>query len=349
MKTCNSGARHIMTGLLFVISGFFLTAIHAAPADSVQTKKSQKGYPSFYHSGFTVDGKLSEWPSKLFYNNTSAQVLYAVANDSRRLYFCVQVLEQSQQMNIIRDGLTFTIEPNGKKKEACSIVFPFGAVRPYKAPSDSGSGDRQGRQGMDNMAPPPGDRPDHRQQGPGSFTQSNDRQGGHGRNAMTQKSRRFSAGLKLTGFNEGIDGIYPCDSSISGIETALAYDSTGALVIETAFPLSCFKQDLKTMKYISLDFEIKSMEGMSPRGGPDGGGRPGGDRPSGGRGGEGMQGGGPGGGMPGGQGSMGGGPGRGQGGGPGGEGPGGQPSGMDSQSQSKTYKISHKFCIASTP
>jgi hypothetical protein len=81
----------------------------------------KKGYPAFYTHDLVVDGNPAEWPSKLFYNNNDAKVLYAVANDSSRLFFCLEVLDQQGQMAVLHEGIVFWADPTGKKKETCSI------------------------------------------------------------------------------------------------------------------------------------------------------------------------------------------------------------------------------------
>jgi hypothetical protein len=184
---------------------------------------------------------------------------------------------------------------------------------------------------------------------------------------VRQRARRFQSNVSLSGFREGIDGTYSPVSLLPGVETALAYDSTGSLVIETAIPLSYFKEDLRMARYVSLGFVIKNSvsgkpqegqsSGRSGRGGAEGSGGIQIEGPGGQAGMSGGIGSGQGGGPGGGQGGMGGGHGGGQGGmggGPGGGGHGGGPGGelprdSGSQSQSKNFKISHKFSIAPRP
>jgi len=350
----------------FIFCGYCFTRVYAGGTDKLKAKKSQGDYPCFYQEQFKVDGCLSDWQSKMFYDHIEARVLYAVANDSSRLYFCIQILDQDEQISILHDGLTFTIEANGKKKESCLVKFPFGGVRPYGAPPVAGRGDRPDQPGGDKMQPPPGDRPDPGQPGMNGQVQEKGKPQGKGQpqgmGIVKQKSRRFTANLNLSGFRDDIDGTYSPGSPLKGVETALAYDSTGSLVIEAAIPISYFKQDLRMAKYVSIGFVIRNAVSGKPQEGPGGmdrGSMQGNGRPGGGGspGGGGVQIEGPGGGQSGigdgpggGQGGMRRGPGGGQGGmggSPGSSGPGGGPyQDSGSQSQSKNYKISHKFSIA---
>jgi hypothetical protein len=303
-----------------------------------------------------VDGRLTEWPSNMFYDKTDAGVLYALANDSSRLYFCVQVLPRGEKAEVLQKGLIFRIAFNGSKKGSCLVSFPYGVVKPYGSPPDAGPGDRPGRPEGEEMSPPPGDRPDPGAAGSSPQARPKGQAGAQGMGNMG-KARRFKYAVKLEGFSGNIDGVYPPDTLFKPVETATAYDSTGALVLECAIPLSCFPEDLRTAKYVSFSFAINDP-GSTPdrggqqngQGGPGGGGMQGGRGPGGSMGG-GMPGGGGGPGGMGGGGGMqgGGGPGGGgmQGGGPGGPGGGSPPS--DSDSGSKTYKISHKFSISPQP
>jgi hypothetical protein len=223
----------------------------------------------------------------LFYNNSEANVLYAVANDSARLYFCIQILEQSAQLNTLHDGLIIGITIYGKKREFCQIHFPYEAVIPKENNEKTGN----------------------------------------------RRPRSFTASLKLDGFNENINGIFPPDSLLSGIETAIAYDSTGALVIEMAISLSGFKSNLRTAKYAVFGFVINGKGKSAKSGEPDKKGEDGGGKQSGSRGGSGS-------------GGMGGKHGGG-GGSSKGSGSGHSQGGQNRQTENNQFKISHKFTIAS--
>ena len=296
--------------------------------DTLQPGKTHGNYPSFYQEHIRVDGNLADWPSKMFYDHTEARLLYAVGNDSTKLFFCLQVLEQSEQMNIIHEGLTIRIEPGGRKKESVLIQFPFGPAKPVDPPS-AGPGDHVVQPGGTNPPSQSGDRPAQ-----AGYQQKNHFQN-QGKPRMRPKPKSFSAGVKISGFRESIDGIYPADTAVKHVEAAMAYDTTGALVIEISVPLSCFKNDPRMSKYISLGFVVTNQGGNSHEEAPPGGTTGEGHVHGGGAHNGGM----PGGGVPGG--------GQGEMGGQHGEGHGSRSSqNTGTQNQSKDYKISHKFLIA---
>lgn len=273
--------------MLSIVLVFIFACFNVYSRNYLSPKTEGNKYPAFFHRDFMIDGRLTDWPSGMFYNNSEAGVLYAVANDSARLYFCIQIPEQSSQLNVLHEGLLINIEVSGKKKEDCQINFPYGAVQTNEHSSMTG----------------------HR------------------------KPQRFKASLKMDGFNEDVDGIYPNDSLFNGVEAAIAYDSTGSLVLEMAVPVACFTVDLRAAKYTTLGFVINS-KGKGPKAGvPNKEGGQGGGKHSGGQGG-------------GGSGGMGG---KHGGGGGSGFGGGHSPNGQGQQSQNNQVKISHKFILAPLP
>ena len=244
-------------------------------------------YPFYYNKDIRIDGRLNDWPSGTFYNSSEANVIYAIANDSVRLYFCVQLLEQSTQLNVLHNGLVINITITGKKKKSCQIYFPYQDVESNEQSIIKGK----------------------------------------------QQPRTFAASLKMNGFNEDINGIFRHDSLPKGIETAIAYDQTGALSLEMAIPMADFLEDLRTAKFATFGFVINSKGN---------GGNPGVQNKQGGQG-SGKHSGGKGGG--GGSGGMGGKHG-GDGGGGNGSGSAHTQNGQGHQPQNTQFKISHKFTIA---
>ncbi len=244
-------------------------------------------YPFYYNKDIRIDGRLTDWPSGTFYNSSEANVIYAIANDSVRLYFCVQLVEQPTQLNVLHNGLVINITITGKKKKSCQIYFPY---------QDMESNEQIIVKGK-------------------------------------QQPRTFTASLKMNGFNEDINGTFRHDSLPKGIETAIAYDQTGALSLEMAIPMADFLEDLRAAKFATFGFVINS-KGK--------GGDPGVQNKQGGQG-SGKHSGGKGGG--GGSGGMGGKHG-GDGGGGGGSGSANAQNGQGHQPQNTQFKISHKFTIA---
>jgi hypothetical protein len=72
-----------------------------------------------------IDGKATEWGQYKAYNK-STEVFYSIANDDDNLYLVVQAVKSVIISNIIRGGITFTINHGiGKKdKNAVSVIYP---------------------------------------------------------------------------------------------------------------------------------------------------------------------------------------------------------------------------------
>jgi uncharacterized membrane protein YgcG len=261
--------------------------LNAFSRNFVRLNTEGSKYPFYYNKDIRIDGRLTDWPSGAFYNSSEANVIYAISNDSVRLYFCVQLADQSTQLNILHNGLVINITITGKKKKSCQIYFPYQAVESNEQIIVKGK----------------------------------------------QQPRTFTASLKMNGFNDDINGIFRHDSLPKGIETAIAYDQTGALSLEMAIPMAGFIEDLRTAKLATFGFMIDSKGKGGDPDVPNQQGGQGSGKHSGGKGGGG------------GSGGMGGKHG-GDGGGGNGSGSAHTQNGQGHKSQNTQFKISHKFTIA---
>src|SRR5438445_13386633 len=64
-----------------------------------------------------IDGDIKEWGDSLLYYNKEKQLNYSLANDQDNLYMAIRVNDRSEQIRILRAGLTLSIDTSGKKKE----------------------------------------------------------------------------------------------------------------------------------------------------------------------------------------------------------------------------------------
>ncbi len=72
-----------------------------------------------------IDGKATEWPKPLSFYNNDTKLFYTIANDSNNLYVVINVPDPVSQMKIMRAGVTFSVNPTGKKKVVSSVTFPL--------------------------------------------------------------------------------------------------------------------------------------------------------------------------------------------------------------------------------
>ncbi len=169
--------------------------------------------------------------------------------------------DRSEQTRILHAGLTFSIDPKGKKKETYSITFPLNVG------GSTQSADLRGKE-----------------EAPGEITQQE-------RDELMRERLTNLRGIKVTGFKEVEDEMITT-SNTYGFQTAVNYDGNGYLVCEAAIPMSFFHVDDPTKNEWAFNFRINGLQ-QKPR--ASGGEQEGGEGGRGGRGG-GMGGGGRGGG-----------------------------------------------------
>lgn len=287
--------------------------------------RNKNDVPSWYKTDLVIDGSCADWSSRMFYCHFDAKVFYAAANDKSHLYICLQVLDPSEQSAILRDGLVIRLNPEGKKKEACSVRLTCGSpVSRGHGPGTPGS-DHPMKPEHDTVPPPQGIR------------ENGMPPSGGDRPELRSHAMSSPVGIKLEGFREGDHAGVPQGPMDRDFRAAISTDSTGALIVEVMIPLNAFPMDPWQSDCFCLGFSVTSSGSGNGADAPppamQGGHQGGGGMPGGSPGGGGMQGSGMQGGGPGGRGMQGG-------------GPGGSPEGMGSQDQSKTYKIWYKFALA---
>ncbi|MEX8549252.1 MAG: hypothetical protein V5804_16750 [Mucilaginibacter sp.] len=261
-------------------SALLLSFMIRADAQSKSGLKTLKAPPH----PITVDGNLKDWGDSLSYTSEAKHINYGLASDKENLYFAVRIQNRAQQEQAMRNGITLSFNPEGKKKETYSLTFP-------SPDQDENS----------IFIMPKADN---------AVTQQQLKQ-------EDQEERRKAELLKLRdidvkGFKD-IETDHISTANTYGIKTVLNFDEQGALVYEAAIPIKMLHNDNSNGKPWMFDIKINSF--TAPKGSHDGltpagnaGGMGGGGMRGGGMGGTGGGGGRRGGGMGGGgQGSYGGG------------------------------------------
>ncbi|CAL1518132.1 hypothetical protein [Chitinophaga sp. MM2321] len=203
----------LITGLLMQIN------VHA------QDSEPNKWAPA----NISIDGQATEWPKPLQFYNNETKLFYTIANDKDTLYVIVSVPDPQSQFKIMRSGLTFSINPSGKKKVGASLTFPL----------------------TTNATPAP-DVPEESQQ----------------RVAEEWKKKILAnvKEIKVDGFT-GIDnGKIPVANKY-GIRTASSFDAAGNLICEMAIPLSVAGIPAGSDKPVAYRFKVNALnkEDRKPR------------------------------------------------------------------------------------
>jgi hypothetical protein len=155
-----------------------------------------------------VDGNCADWNQSFRYDNKS-KFLYNISNDDKNLYICLKVMEEKNQLTILRYGLTFWFDTTGKKKERIGVGYPLELDMKKKANQEN------------FMEPRPGEKIDMK--------------------AMKKKMVEEQKEIELTGFKIPS---YSENSIITGlknkmkIEVGIGFDSVDAMVYEMLIPLS---------------------------------------------------------------------------------------------------------------
>jgi hypothetical protein len=331
-----------MTELVFVAIIVTELISRALCGNKPDDKKEESKYPSHYNSQVIVDGVVRDWPPESFFCNSATSVYYTAANDSSNIYLCIQVLNQTVQMSLLRSGLTLYLDPFGKKKKNCYLHLTFQSREFSDTPLEI-SNKILPREDMH----PKQELPDRRV----SDNQVPMKERIAGKN-FSQAPRLISIVIETNGFRDGFNGMVLPGVKFHDFAACGTVDSSGILIIEASLPKNAFLRDSTALKCVSLGFEITGLitpsQNRNP-GGIDRGGQGGQMRgPTGGMGGGGQMGGMGGGGF--GGGGMKGGGRNNESNGSGSEmgGHDGPPSGMEAQTP-KSYKIWYTFSIARKP
>jgi hypothetical protein len=212
-------------------------------------------------SNIIIDGNLKDWGDSLRYYNQDKQLNYALANDQDNVYMAIRINDRSEQIRVLRAGLTLSIDTRGKKKETFTMTFPFG----------DGSAPSMAENAMDLH-------------GGNNDVKQEERE-----ELMKAKLTKLME-IKVTGFKD-VESETMTTSNTYGFKVAIDYDKDGSLVYEAAIPLKFFHADDLLKNEWAFNFKINGItrpgqdkynadhEGMT-RGGSAGGrgGRMGGGR-----------------------------------------------------------------------
>jgi len=221
--------------------------------------KAQAPMPQYHLKAapvnIVIDGSIKEWGDSLSYYSPEERLNYAITNSKDTLYLAVKIYDRSEIMRVLNAGLTFIIDPKGKKKETYSLTYPLNVQGGSSIPFNRNPGENE------------------------EVSQEE-------RNELLQEKLTRLRGIKVVGFKD-IDDDMITTSNTYGIQTSVNYDEAGNLIYEEAIPLKFFHADNKA----EWAFNIRINAIQHPKPTDDGNGGGGGAR-SGGMGGSGMGGGG---------------------------------------------------------
>jgi len=171
-------------------------------------------------ANIAIDGVGQEWGDSLSYYNPEKKIHYALANDKTTLYLVVKTKNPVEQADILNSGITFSVDPKGRKKSAYSVTFPVstGNVMGFKKAPDESLDDK----------------------------------------ILRASVTRFKK-VGVSGFKD-IEDETLATTNAFGIQVAVSYDPQGNMVYEEAIPLSLFHAEALAKNEWSFNIKINGID-----------------------------------------------------------------------------------------
>lgn len=254
--------------LAIAITGFLSTGTLL----SVQAQKvNELQEVSIYAPQLTkADGRNSEWAGATFAQNKATGISYLISNDDKNLYLVVKSTDIGNNTKILAGGITFSINPDGKKKEKESITLTYPLInraqfrRGQGGPGGGGGGGGAtvtGRPAFGGMG------------GPGGV-QLTPAQRDSTMAAMQKTQLAQVKEIKIKGFKKTTDTLVSIYNDM-GIKAAASIDKDRVFFYEAAIPLEELGMSVDNAKEFAYNVKLNGLQipGMDfNRGGGGGGG-----------------------------------------------------------------------------
>jgi hypothetical protein len=249
-------------------SGFlkitFCTALFAGLGTVAQAQKVNElqEVSIFAPHAIKIDGKNFEWKDTDFFSNKRTSLSYIISNDEKNLYLIVKSTDLANNSKIMAGGITFSVNPDGKKKEKESITLTYPIVAHVPRGQGGGGGGRRAM-GM-SMSIGGGGPQDAKQRD--SFMVSR------------QKTQLATAKeIKIKGFKNTTDTLVSIYNEY-GIKAFASIDKDNAFFYEVAIPLEALGISTEAPKEFAYNIKLNGLQlqGFDGFGGGGGGGGGGG-------------------------------------------------------------------------
>lgn len=90
-------------------------------------EKHSKSELNWQDSPLTVDGRSDEWDKSQMEFDGKSNIAYKFTNNANNIYVLLITYDSRTQMKILNGGMSFCIDPAGKKEENAVIDYPFKA------------------------------------------------------------------------------------------------------------------------------------------------------------------------------------------------------------------------------
>lgn len=213
-----------------------------------------------------VDGKNFEWAPADFSSNKRTSISYLISNDDKNLYLVVKSTDIMNNNKILAGGISFSINPDGKKKEKESLTLTYpNIIRPARGAGGPGGGrgDRIMAMGM----------------GGGGNPQAAARQRDSASVARQRTQLATAKEIKIKGFKKTTDTLVSIYNQ-SGIKAFASIDTANVYFYEAAIPLEELGLSIESPKEFAYNIKLNGLQipgfdgfgGGGGRGGFGGGG-----------------------------------------------------------------------------
>ncbi|MFI5452108.1 hypothetical protein ACHMWN_08125 [Pedobacter sp. UC225_61] len=192
-----------------------------------------------------IDGKISEWNDTFAAENKRTDLFYSIANDDKNLYLVLKSSSTASTNKIMIGGITFLINPEGKKKEKDAITITY----PLVVRANRGQGGRGG--------------------------QGQNRQGGFQNRSQLSTQQRDSIALalhktqlatvkeiKISGFKTITNSLISIYNE-HGIKAVASFDQKGIYNCEFAIPLNLLGLSVNDTKEFAYQIKVNGLSNMN--------------------------------------------------------------------------------------
>ncbi len=236
------------------------TAVLASLGTVVQAQKVNElqEVSIFAPHAIKIDGKNFEWKDTDFSVSKRTSLSYIISNDEKNLYLIIKSTDIPNNTKILAGGVTFSVNPDGKKKEKESITLTYPlAVNPPRG---------QGARRTMTMAMPRGGgaRPDAKAMDSAMV-------------ARQKTQLKTAKEIKIRGFKNTTDTLVSIYNEY-GIKAFANIDNDNAFFYEVAIPLEALGLSVDSPKEFAYNIKVNGLQmpgldgGRSFGGGGGGGG-----------------------------------------------------------------------------
>lgn len=240
---------------IFLLTGFSL-AVNAQKVTELQEVSIQAPH------AVKIDGKNFEWTASDFSVNKRTNISYILSNDDKNLYLVIKSTDVPNNMKIMAGGITFAVNPDGKKKEKESITLTYPIINRAAMRGGPGGGGRgQFRAAMGTTMAIGG----------GGGGQPNTKQRDSVMSAMQKTQLAQAKEIKIHGFKNTTDTLVSIYNEY-GIKAFANIEKDHSFFYEVAIPLEALGISTENPKEFAYNIKVNGLQLTGFDGGFGGGG-----------------------------------------------------------------------------